>query len=39
MVGMLEWKVSCLLTVNWFGKLEISFRENAVEIIQGSYFT
>jgi hypothetical protein len=36
---MLEWKVSCLLTVTWFGKLEIRLRENAVEIIQGPYFT
>ena len=39
MVGMLEWKVSCLLTVTWFSKLEIRFRENAVGIIQSPYFT
>jgi hypothetical protein len=39
MVGMLEWKVSCPLTVTWLGKLEIRFRENAVGIIQGPNFT
>jgi hypothetical protein len=38
MVGMLEWKVSCPLTVTWLGKLEIRFRENAVGIILGPYF-
>jgi len=29
---MLEWKVSCLLTVTWLGKLEIRFSENAVKL-------